>query len=108
MTTATLQRGQKLYRAWNGVLETVQFREQSVAEGAFAETWVVWDGTRRIRCSVGSYHTTPYLAWAEDLKRHEEGLKAQRKHLAEVRQSIKDTKANIVRLRDMVRRSRAD
>ena len=108
MKTAKVpERNQRLYKCWNGELETVLFREQSIAEGAFAETWLVFDpkGSRRIRCSIGSYFTTPYLAWKAELKSYQDGLKAQRQALKKAREEIKETKATIVRLKDMVARS---
>jgi len=108
MKTATIpQRNQRLYKCWNGELETVLFREQSISEGAYAETWLVFDPkeSRRIRCSIGSYFTTPYLAWKAELKSYQDGLKAQRLALKKAREEIVTTKATIARLKDMVARS---
>jgi len=108
MKNATIpHRSQRLYKCWNGELETVLFREQSISEGAYAETWLVFDPkeSRRIRCSIGSYFTTPYLAWKAELKSYQDGLKAQRLALKKAREEIVTTKATIARLKDMVARS---
>jgi hypothetical protein len=108
MKTATIpQRNQRLYKCWNGELETVLFREQSISEGAYAETWLVFDPKefRRIRCSIGSYFTTPHLAWKAELKSHQDGLKAQRLALKKAKEEIITTKATIARLKAEVARS---
>ena len=79
-------KGDKLYRIGypipnqDGVLETVYFCEENIAEGAYAPTWVVRRNLKpneqpesirrseRIRCSIGSYYTTPEEAWAHELQ----------------------------------------
>lgn len=107
MKTAKVpERNQRLYKCWGGELETVLFREQSIAEGAFAETWLVFRtkdsnriGGHRIRCSIGSYFTTPALAWKAELKSYQDSLKAQREALKKARQAIVETKETIVRLK---------
>lgn len=98
------QRNQRLYKCWNGELETVLFREQSIAEGAFSETWLVFNqkDSKRIRCIIGSYFTTPYLAWKAELKSYQDSLKSQREALKKERQAIVETKATIVRLKNNV------
>jgi len=110
MKTAKVpQRNQRLYRCWNGELETVLFREQSIAAhywqpGAYAESWTVFDpkNSRRISCSIGSYFTTITEAWKAELKSYQDGLKAQRLVLKKARQEIVETKAMIVRLKELV------
>ena len=105
MKTAIVpERNQRLYKCWGGELETVLFREQSVSEGAYAETWLVFDpkNSRRIRCSIGSYFTTAEAAWKAELKSYRDGLKAQRLALKKARQEIVETKTTILRLKDKV------
>jgi len=94
--------GQKLYNCWNGELQTVLFREQSIVDGAYAETWLVYDPKRskRIRCSVNSYYRTPGDAYRAELKSYQTALTQQRKQATELRQIIKETKAGIVELKE--------
>lgn len=108
-TAAVPVRNQRLYKCWGGELETVLFREQSIAEGAFAETWLVFDPkrTQRIRCSIGSYFTTELEAWQNELASYRSGLKAQREAQKKARQQIVETKAKIVELRQKVAATKA-
>jgi hypothetical protein len=99
-------RGDKLYKCWNGKLETVTFLEESIAEGAYAPTWLVRERGqmsqfgRRIRCSIGSYFTTEKAAWKAELASYKAGLKQQIKQRHELTTSIKETRQTIKELKE--------
>lgn len=99
------QRGDRLYKCWNGKLEIVTFLEESYAEGATALTWVVREPRKdrmfgqRIRCSVGSYFTTEKAAWRAELANYKAGLKAQIKQRHELTAIIKETRQTLTELR---------
>lgn len=105
-------RGDKLYKCWNGKLETVTFVEESIAEGAYAPTWVVRaqvnrDETTlpircRIRCSIDSYFTTEKAAWKAELASYKAGLKQQIKQRHELTAIIKETRQTIKELKGKV------
>lgn len=102
-------RGDKLYKCWNGQLEVVTFVEESIAEGAFTPTWVVREKGqvspimgRRIRCSIGSYFTTEKEAWKAELDNYKQGLKNQIKHRNELNANIKETRKTLAELRKKV------
>ena len=98
---ATPVRNQRLYKVWNGELETVLFREQSIADGAFAETWLVFNpkDSKRIRCSIGSYYTTQYDAWRAELKSWQDGVKASRNAVTVAKQNLKQARETVAKLK---------
>jgi hypothetical protein len=52
----TPQRGDKLYKCWNGTLESVVFLEASIAPGCSGVTWVVQEkGGKRYRVAPDFY-----------------------------------------------------
>ena len=105
-------RGDKLYKCWNGKLETVTFVEESIVEGAYAPTWLVskqvnCDETtlpirRRTRCSIGSYFTTEKAAWKAELAKYKAGLNQQIKQRHELTEIIKQTRQTIKELKEKV------
>jgi hypothetical protein len=109
-------RGDKLYKCWNGKLETVTFVEESIGAGyegvLYGLTWVVRaqvnrDETtlpirRRIRCSIGSYFTTEKAAWKAELASYKAGLKQQIKQRHELTAIIKETRQTIKELKGKV------
>lgn len=100
------KRGDKLYKCWNGQLEVVTFVEESIADGAFAPTWVVREKGqamgRRLRCSIGSYFLTEKEAWQAELANYKNGLKSQIKQRDKLEATIKETLQMMRQLREKV------
>lgn len=77
-------RGDKLYRIWNGELETPTFIEESIAFGASVPTWVSRDKDGVLcRHSKEMYCLTPLDAWFRYLREAEKSVEAARKGVTE-------------------------
>lgn len=94
----------KLYKVWNGKLEEVTFLEESVLEGARLPTWLVRNSDhRKVRTSVGSYHTSKSDAWKEYLQGVQEALARDRKGLDETKERIKGWRVEIKQIREILK-----
>lgn len=106
------KRGDTLYKVWNGVLETVTFLEEGIdtEAGATAPTWLVREKGkespimgRRIRCTIGMYHTSAKAAWQAELDNYKSGLQYQIDQRKKLGETIKETRAKIIELRKTVK-----
>ena len=118
-------KGDKLYRIGyptpnqDGVLETVTFLEENIADGAFAPTWVVRRNLKpgeqpesirrseRIRCSIGSYYITPELAWAHELAQCRESLPHLIEHRDQANHHVNQVVQYILKIEKMLADAKA-
>lgn len=99
-----MQRGDKLYKCWNGTLETMTFLEEGLADpSCTVETYLLRrpDG-RKVRCSKAMYLATPQAAYERYLDECREAVPTMRAYIAEQEQRLRECEAEIVRVQALL------
>lgn len=98
------QKGDTVYRYWNGKLETAIFIEESIdiAAGATAPTWLVRCGNKQIRVSPDYYNASLRATYEDYLCELRTGVEDYNTMIAEFIQGRDDANTEIAHVEALI------